>query len=156
MHRLTLLPLTPPSYVAFFHLVNTHLGFLQVFSWCVCVYMCEFVYLTHIVVVPLMKTLCFQEKKKKEKKNLLVFPHDCGTIIASRSPSPVPGKIAGLAGICIIVFRAIVGGFGLLTQSYRLATCPEQMNSAFVQHYYLFLQCYFWAMNNLIKYYKTI
>lgn len=81
-----------------------------------------------------MKTLCFQEKK-----NLLAFPHDCGTIIASRNPSPVPGKIAGLAGICIIVFRAIVGGFGLRTQGNRLATCPEQMGPACVQHYYLFL-----------------
>ena len=101
----------------------------------VCLCVCVFLYLMHIVVVPLVKALCLQQKK-----NLLVFPHDCGTIIAStRSPSPVPGKIAGLAGICIIVFRAIVGGFGLLTQSCSLATCPEQMNSAFVQHDYLFL-----------------
>lgn len=134
----------PPQYIqdaAFsdqlLSLSNMHLSFFHVFSLCVfvCVRVC--LYLTHIVVVPLMKALCLQGEKKK---NLLVFPHDCQTITAStRSPSPVPGKVAGLAGICIIVFRAIVGGFGLLTQSRRLATCPEQMNSAFVQHAYLFL-----------------
>lgn len=98
---------------------------------CVCV--CVFVYLTYYSCALSENTLL------PGKKNLLVFPHDCRTIIASRSPSPIPGKIAGLAGICIIVFRAIVGGSGLRTQGHRPATCPEQMDSAFVQHYYLFL-----------------
>lgn len=103
---------------------------------CVCV--CTCVFISHAYCSGALNESTLPPGGKK--KNLLVFPHDCQTITAStRSPSPVPGKVAGLAGICIIVFRAIVGGFGLLTQSRRLATCPEQMNSAFVQHAYLFL-----------------
>lgn len=156
MHRLTILP---PDSTLVCSLLSFSKYILRVppglLLMCLCVYV--WVCISHTYCsCALNENTLLPEKKEKGKKNLLVFPHDCGTIIASRSPSPVPGKIAGLAGICIIVFRAIVGGFGLLTQSYRLATCPEQMNSAFVQHYYLFLQCYFWVMNNLIKYYKTI
>lgn len=54
-----------------------------------------------------------------------------------------------VAGICIIVFRAIVGGFGLLTQSSRLATCLNQMNSALCT--VIWFSKSFWVMKDLVK-----
>lgn len=67
-----------------------------------------------------MKTLCLKQLRGREKKSptqLCLFFH----MIAEQSQLllgtllPFLGKYSG-AGICIIVFRAIVGGFGLLTQ----------------------------------------
>ena len=122
--RLPPLPLntynTQPFHIGIFHLVICTQDSSMSFHY-MCLCMCVFRSHTYCGGSLNESTLPIPKKK-----NLVVFPHDCRTIIAStRSPSPVPGKIAGLAGICIIVFSAIVGGFGLLTQSCRLATCPE-------------------------------
>lgn len=107
------------------------------------VYMCVFIRLTHIEAVPLMKILCLQQlmkiKRKKERKKptqLCLFFHmtaeQLQLLLGAFSCS---WENTRAVGICIIVFRAIVGGLGLLTWSRRLATCPKQMNSAFVQYY---------------------
>ena len=126
-----------PSHTGVFHLVIcTQDSSMSFHDMCLC--MCVFRSYTYCGGSLNESTL----PTPKKKTNLLVFPHDCRTIIAStRSPSPVPGKITGLAGICIIVFRAIVGGFGLLTQSCRLATCPELGFCAVLLS--ISLQCYF-------------
>lgn len=43
----------------------------------------------------------------------------------------------GRGSICIIVFSAIVGGLGMPALGCSPATCPEQMNLAFVRRYLL-------------------
>lgn len=79
-----------------------------------------FIYVIHTEVVPLMKTFCLQQlggEGKKAPTQLCLFFHMTaeqiqlllGTLLMFLGKYPV-------AGICIIIFRAIVGGLGLLTE----------------------------------------
>lgn len=112
-----------------------------------------FIYLIHSEVVPLMKTLCLQQLREREKNprhNSCLFLHMIaeqlqlllGTLLLFLGKYPV-------ACICIIVFRAIVGGFGLLTQSSKLATCLNQMNSALCT--IIWFSKSSWVINDLVK-----